>query len=158
MVHDHPVLAADRPDFVPALPGAELRDPCGVLLGVCVGPCCRGQMRREQCERRLSVLVLGPPAITADLQPRRPVRELHAAVGLVPVLSAGAGAPRHRPLEGVRMGRVRRCSLRDREDGNSDGGGMDAAPLLGWGNALPAVPTGFASEDGRRARARDFGR
>ena len=87
VVHDGPALHGDRAPLVATHPAADLRAPvvctgCGLAVVLRLP-----QPSTKERQRCCTVLVLRALRFHADHQPRRPMRQLHGAVGLVDLLA-----------------------------------------------------------------------
>lgn len=154
MVDDRVALDGDRSTLVAAHAGPHLvtAPARATNLSTLVGR--RLELRSKDGHGGQAVSVLGASPVNTDEDLRRLVPEKDRGVGLVAVLTAGARAPAEALLEvgGVDGDLVLLGLL---EDGDGDGAGLHAPPLLGWRNSLPSVASGLVLEGLERAFSDD---
>src|SRR5262249_32851187 len=146
MVGDASLRIVVRADALAAIARADLqlaRRRFGLLLPFALA---LEELGLQALQRLVAIRVLRALVLALDDDAGRQMRDADRRVGLVDVLSAGAGRAERVDLEvdGIDLDVVDRVDLRQDRDGR--GRSMDAALRLGLGHALHAMRARFELE------------
>jgi hypothetical protein len=145
MIRDNALLGANGASLVTPHAGAQLLSPIGIARDGGSVPVELFHPRPKQPSGALLVLALTSATIASDDQPSGPVGNDDTCLDLVAMLPAGARPPGVGNSQ-IRLGDLQVLRLRLRQDRDRDGAGVNSAPLLVGGNALPAVAARFTSK------------
>ena len=132
-------------DFLRAVGGADLLGALARHIWHSPSPPASARAWPEDGHRALAVGVLRALDLAARVDAGRHVDDAHGRLDLVDVLAAGAAGARI--STSMSAGFISNCVLlADRQDGDRRGRGVDAARLLGRGNALDAMHAGLKAQ------------